>query len=462
MRSSRKQVSAASHAVPEVRFADHDLTSFGGLVVLQAFLQRIDLNGQLRTRLRHLSSSVAYDFSRIVLILIVHTLLGWRRLRDLDHYREDPLVLRVLGLRRMPDVSTVSRRLGQFDETSVDKLRDLLREVVGRRVCVASPACITLDFDGSVLSTKARRIEGTAIGYNKKQKGCRSYYPLFAMAAQTGQVFDVLHRAGNCHDSRGASEFVLQCFAKLREMGFRGRAEARMDSAHFSDATCAALDDHDIEFSVSVPFERIPDLKAVIESRRTWHPIDDEWSYFERTWSPSKHSKTRFNCVVFRNRVRKPQQGPIQLDLFRPVEREYEYKAVLTNKVAAAGATLEFHNGRGAQEGTFAELKTDLPMEYLPSRRQVGNQVWLLSVVLAHALTREMQMAAATPRHERNTPRREPLWRLDRVDTLRKRWLQRAARLTRHAGRLVITFAKGKSTESEIRRLLQPWGTEAA
>jgi hypothetical protein len=325
MRSSRKQVSAASHAIPEVRFADHDLTSFGGLVVFQAFLQRVDMRARLRSSLRHLASTAAYDFSRVVLILIVHTLLGWRRLRDLDYYRDDPLVLRVLGLRRMPDVSTVSRRLGQFDARSVDNIRELLRDIVGRRVCSASPARITLDFDGSVLSTKARRIEGTAVGYNKKQKGCRSYYPLFATVAQTGQVFDVLHRAGNCHDSRGARDFMLECFAKLRESGFRGRAEARMDSAHFSDATCSALDDSDVDFSVSVPFERIPELKAVIERRRSWQRIDDEWSCFEWTWRPSRKSRRRFNCVVFRHLVRKPEQGPIQLDMFRPVEREHEY-----------------------------------------------------------------------------------------------------------------------------------------
>ena len=97
MRSSRKQVSSASHSIPEVRFAEHALTSFGGLVVFQAFLQSIDLRARLRASLRHLSSSAAYDFSRIVLLLIVHTLLGWRRLRDLDYYRDDPFVLRVLG-----------------------------------------------------------------------------------------------------------------------------------------------------------------------------------------------------------------------------------------------------------------------------------------------------------------------------------------------------------------------------
>ena len=461
MRSSRKQVASASHAVPEVRFADHDLTSFGGLVVLQGFLLRTKFAARLRQSLRHLESSTAYSCSKLVLLLIVHVFLGWRRLRDIDYYRDDPLVLRVLGLNKIPDVSTVSRRLGEFDAASVARLRGLLRDVVGDRAIAASPSRLTLDFDGSVLSTKARRIEGTAIGYNTKRKGARSYYPLFATVAQTGQAFDVLHRAGNCHDSRDAKEFILECFAALRTKGFRGQAEARMDSAHFSDATCSALDGNDIEFSVTVPFERIPELKAVIESRRNWRRLDDEWSFFPWTWRPSQKSTRPYRCVVFRRRVRKPQAGPIQLDLFQPTDREYEFKVVLTNKDVGAQSILDYHDGRGAQEGHFAELKTDLPMEYLPSRRLVGNQVWLLSTLLAHALTRELQMCAAPPRHARNTPNRQPLWQLERVGTLRKTIIQRAARLTRPAGRLVITFAKSPAVEHEIERLLRPWGRAA-
>jgi hypothetical protein len=44
---------------------------------------------------------------------------------------------------------------------------------------------VTLDFDGSVQSTK-RHAEGTAVGFNKEKKGARSYYPLFCTVAQTG------------------------------------------------------------------------------------------------------------------------------------------------------------------------------------------------------------------------------------------------------------------------------------
>ena len=45
----------------------------------------------------------------IMMLLVVHLIIGHRRLRDVDSYRDDEMVKRVLGLKRLPDVSTVSR-----------------------------------------------------------------------------------------------------------------------------------------------------------------------------------------------------------------------------------------------------------------------------------------------------------------------------------------------------------------
>lgn len=454
MRVSRKDVTSATHAIPEVRFEEQELTSFGGLVMLQALLRETDLRARLRAAVRHLPSSTGYCASRIVLLLIVHLFIGWRRLRDLDYYSTDPLVKRVIGLDRMPNVSTLSRRLTEFDERSVDNLRGLLREVVAERAIAASPRRLTLDFDGSVISTKARGIEGTAVGYNAKSKGSRSYYPLFAVMAQTGQVFDVLHRAGNCHDSRDALDFILACEESLRSQGFRGVFEVRLDGAHYSDATCVGLHDAGVEFSVSVPFERLPRLKGIIEDRVLWHRIDDEWSYFKWSWRPNAKSRCSFPCVIYRRRVAKPRKGPIQLDLFEPIERDYEYKVAMTNKRLSAPALLRYHNGRGSQEATFGESKSQLGLGYLPSRRQVGNQVYMLCNLIAHALGRELQMRTAPPRST-NTATRACLWALERIGTLRNRLVQRAARIIHPQGRLVLSFANCPDAERDLLHFVQ-------
>jgi hypothetical protein len=138
-----------------------------------------------------------------MLLLVVHLLLGYRELRELRYYQEDEMVKRVVGLKRLPDVATVSRRLAQADPHSVERVRAENQRLVLERAVQLALVRVTLDFDGSVVST-GRRAEGSAVGFNKVKKGQRSYYPLYATLAQSGQVLDVLHRPGNVHDSNGA------------------------------------------------------------------------------------------------------------------------------------------------------------------------------------------------------------------------------------------------------------------
>jgi hypothetical protein len=459
LRLSQQDVRSSSRSIPQIRFEDQDLTSYSGLVILQAVVNGLQLRRKLSECVRHLSTSASYGTATMLLIVITHSFLGWRRLRDLDYYREDPLLKRFLGVTRLPDVSTLTRRLAELDERALSALRAMHRAMVSERIVASSPARVTLDFDGSVISTKSRRTEGTAVGYNKK-KGQRSYYPLFATVAQTGQVFDVLHRSGNVHDSKGALEFVQACVAHLRRDGFRGRVEMRMDGAHFSEATCRWLDTEGIEFSVSVPFERFPQVKQEIGQRVGWEAIDEEWSFYERRWKPKKW-KSPMRCIVYRRRVRKPIKGPIQLDLFEPIEREYEYKMVMTNKKVTAATVLRFHNGRGSQEGIFAELKSHGSLDYIPTRCEVANRAYMLACIIAHTIGREMQMRAGPPdRH--CTPTRACLWVFEKLDTLRRGVIQRAGRLTRPGGRLTLTMAKNGLVAGAFERLLQPWRNQTA
>ncbi len=150
----------------------------------------------------------------------MHLLLGFRKLRDLEFYEDDPLIKRVLGLKVLPEVSTISPALMEFDDRAIEAHHELNREQVIDRVRRERLRRITVDFDGSVLSTR-KHAEGSAVGFNKHKKGARSYYPLYCTIAQTGQVFDVLHRSGNVHDSKDAVEFVCQCMDRI---GMRYRA----------------------------------------------------------------------------------------------------------------------------------------------------------------------------------------------------------------------------------------------
>jgi hypothetical protein len=451
MKCSKASIHRKTHRIPEIQFEDQRLTSFAGLVLFQALCNRLGLKEQLTACFRHLKVSPIFGHGLTVLLLIVHLLLGYRRLQDMRYYRDDPMVRRLLGLDRLPDVATVSRTLAGMDNRSVDKLRRFNRQQVLQRVGDLSLARITLDFDGSVLAT-GRFAEGTAVGFNRKKKGQRSYYPLFCTLAQTGQVLDVWHRPGNVHDSNGAKAFILDCIHEISAVLPRATIEVRMDSAFFSDAIVSMLNAEGVEFSISVPFERFTELKDMIERRKRWRYLGDRCDFFENLWKP-KRWQTKQRFLFIRTGNRKQYKEPVQLDLFIPYEYGYDFKVIVTNKRLGARKVLSYHNGRGAQEGIFAELKSQTQMDYVPTRRQAGNQVFVLAAMLAHNLNREMQMLAGE--QQRNTTeRRAPLWQFTQLGTLRRKLIQRAGRLTRPQGKLTLTMSANTAVKSELLHYL--------
>jgi hypothetical protein len=285
VKSSKAEIQAKYHKIPVIRFEDQKLTSFSGLLIFQVLFSQLRLKDRLKKCFEHLKVSPIFGRHLVVLLLIVHLVIGFRRLREIDYYRDDPLVLRLMGLRRLPDVSTISRALCQMEAEGVEKVRELSTAMVIEGLKRESLYRLTFDFDGSVQSTKGHA-EGTAVGFNKVKKGARSYYPLFCTVAQTGQFFDLLHRPGNVHDSNGAEEFMMRCFQKAREALPNTLFESRMDSAFFNKETLSTLGSNQVRFTASVPFERFPELKGMIEQRNRWKTIDREWSYFETQWKP--------------------------------------------------------------------------------------------------------------------------------------------------------------------------------
>jgi len=451
MKLRRSDVRRQAHAVPLLKFENQSLTSFSGLVLFQQLFAVLNLSARLRTCFRHLAAGKVFGPATIFLQLVVHLLLGFRELRDSRAYRDDPLVKRILGLDRLPDVSTVSRMLKNADPKSVENLRRLLRDMLFERLAALKLARITLDFDGSVQSTR-RHAEGTAVGYNKKRKGARSYYPLFCTIAQTAQVLDLLHRAGNVHDSHGAQEFILACVAAVRKALPGVVIEVRMDSAFFSDAIVTALQDAGIEFTLSVPFERFAELKKRIEQRRRWRRVSQDVSYFEDDWKPKAWDR-RFRFLFIRTRALRQHKEPIQLDLFIPHETGFDFKVIVTNKPLGAKHVVAFHEGRGSQEGILGELKSHCQMGYVPVRRRLGNQLYLLAGLLAHNLTRELQMMTSPPVRQ-TTPGRAALWAFEKLDTLRNTLLHRAGRLTRPQGILTLTLNANAWLQHQFLSLL--------
>jgi len=136
-----------------------------------------------------------------------------------------------------------------MEDDGVENLGVLSRTLVIEGLKGEALPKLTLDFDGSVLTTKGHA-EGTAVGFNKQKKRSRSYYPLFCTVAQTSQFFDLHHRPGNVRDSYGAVDYMINCFKKARHDLQGVILESQMDSAFFTKEILTARGDQHIKFSV--------------------------------------------------------------------------------------------------------------------------------------------------------------------------------------------------------------------
>jgi len=440
MKSRKAQIHSRSYKIPRRRYDAQDLTSFAGIVVFMALFQALQIKQGLKACFSHLKGSSTYGYHIIMLLLVVHKILGFRQLRGADYYRDDPLLLQLLALRRIPDVSNITRNLKKTDEKSFKKVLKLIKHIVYQRLVVVGFSTVTIDFDGTVIWTKGRGVEGTAVGFCPKKKGARSYYPLLATVAQTGQVLGMLHRPGNVHDSNGALGFVVENIEEMKEMMPGSRIECRFDSAFFDEIILLALDAMGVEFTISVPFERFAELKKKITDRKRWRKLGKIWSYFEdKSWHPKTWEYSGFRFIFIRQKVSVPHKGPVQLDLFIPKDFKFDYKVVVTNKTTLAKNVLEYHNGRGSQEGIIGELKSGAHFDYIPCRSQAANQHFMAAALLAHNLGRELQMRTEDPQRGL-TAKRAARWVFKKLRSLRH-ILRRAGRLTRPGGELTLTMS---------------------
>jgi hypothetical protein len=458
MKNTKSSTHCKSHKILRPEFEDQQLTSFSGIVIFQYLFSKLNLKSRLLSCFKHLKVSPIYGHGLMMMLLIIHLLLGFRRLRDIEYYNDDPMVKRVLGLNTIPNVATVSRTLSSYDEKGIHNIRMLSQELVLDRINKEQLPRITLDFDGTVQST-TRRAEGTAVGFNKKKKGARSYYPLLCTVAQTSQVLDMHHRPGNVHDSNGAKEFMISCIESTKNHALRSVLELRADSAFFNEAIIDALDERNVEFTISVPFARFSELKVLTENRKHWRKFNRDISYFESNWKPRSWQK-RYRFLFIRTRTKIQKKEPVQLDLFEPYEYGYEFKVIVTNKLCNMKKVLQFHNGRGSQEALIGELKAHCQCDLVPMRKKVGNQAYLFAGIIAHNLSRELQMA--TQGKQRNTTeKRAPLWKFKQLGTIRGNIIQRAGRLTKPQGKLKLTMSANKAVRNEIISLFDAFDNAA-
>ena len=433
-----------------LRFDGAGLTSYGGLELVRRYLRQLDFKKRVRRNVgNHLPAS-DYGVVQMITLLVTMLIVGGRRVSHVLHLRDDPMVARVTGLKRLPDSSSVSRWLKKFRSRHLERLHGLNEEITAATIKALRLRRLTIDVDGTVVST-GLQVAWACRGYNPHQRKRPSYYPITAYEAQSGQILRTKNRPGNVHDGKGAIGFLRDLFAQIkRSFGLGQILEFRMDAAFFRRDVLEMLDKKNAEYAIKVPFVHWTGLREIVAKNRRWERVDDRVSCFERQLSLEAWER-QMRVVIYRKRVHHCTRKNFQLDLFDPSDGHYEYSAVVTNKTITGKSLWNFMCGRGGHEKAYAELKSGFAFDSVPSLHYAANSAWQILCVIAFNLMRGF-VAATAPRRP-FLSRRRPLFTFQSIHTMRFEFLHQAGQLIWPNGQATLRLRSAPSIKKRFLRI---------
>jgi hypothetical protein len=435
----------------ELRFGRDGLTSYAGLELVRRYFAWSGLVALLRRELRATLPRSDFGVIRMVLVVLVLIISGGRRVRHLLFIAEDPVVLRLCGLRRMPTPRSVGRWLAQLRARHLPALQRVNALIAAKAIASGGLRRLTIDVDGSVVST-GLLVERAQRGFNPHRRKVPSYYPITAYEAQSGQILRVQNRSGNVHDGKAALGFLRDLFGQLATTLGGGYAlEFRMDGAFFRRDIIELLERQRAQYAIKVPFYPWVGLKRRVEDTKKWTRVEATVSCAEHEVEVAKWGRC-FRVVVYRRRVAHETAKNFQLDLYDPSDGHYEYSAVVTNKTLSGAALWSFMCGRGIHEKVYGELKSGFAFDCIPTMKYAANSAWQMLSVLAFNLMRGFQIAT-TAQRRCWTRKRRSIFRFETIQTLRFVCLQRAGLITRPDGYATLDVGSSPAVVQRFQQL---------
>jgi hypothetical protein len=398
----------------KIERTDELITPRSGLALFAEVTRSLRVEQRIRDYFPRPGSNRGYNAWAYIEPLLLMLEGGGRHVEDLREIRDDQTLRQLIGLRRMPSLSTYGDWLVRSGENggikAIRKVDDETAEAIWKRL--ATPE-YTLDVDATVIEAEKKEAEWTY----KKVKG---YQPLLAFLAENGVMLTHEFRKGNVPAQGGGLKFLKRCLRlcpKIRRL--------RSDSAFYQAEIINWCVKNGIEFTITA--DQDVGVKGVIKTVRDWKLLLDEaGKKTDREVGTAIHmmarTKEAFRLVI--QRWRDPQ-----LSLFEPAG--FCYHVIATDRDdLSPEEVVWFHNRRGQAENYIKEVKIGFGMEQMTSGDFRANALWFGLGVLAYNLTQAQKLLFM-----------DPEWKSKTIATLRWQVIDVAGRLVRHGRRLILRIA---------------------
>jgi hypothetical protein len=447
MRYNKRALIARRNKILPIRFVRQDMTTYSGLTLIDHYFRLYNIHSRIKQSFKSYGFKGDYSIGDILFLMLTMLLLGTERLHHIDYLRGDPLFRRVVRLTRIPHRTKLSTALKQFTSDSLKALAELNSELVIEKLTALGLDEITVDLDGTVVSTKGSP-SWAFKGYNPIKKGANSYYPLTSHIAETGHFLSIVNRPGNVHDSNRALTVIGAIRRHLSNFVIRFRA----DSAFCSPDVINYLLKNGIGFAIKAPFWKLLSLKTAAEKRNRWFKINEKWGYF---WlqNPIDSLDHAHHVIILRKQLRDARK-PYQLKLFSPNNGVYEYSAVVTdtNKWDPQQLLL-FVSGRSAQENSISELKNSFAFDHVPTNNYQANSAYMQMSQMAYNLATSMQHDMGIVKKRTENKKNTRIFKTMEWKTIRFLLINRAGRIAWENGIKVLQMTRNRKTKELYEKI---------
>jgi hypothetical protein len=325
------------------------------MVLMKRLIERTGINEELaRLALPAQGSNRGFDPVQLINSFWVSIWSGASRYEHLEVTRQDPVIQKIFGWKRMAGHKAYQRYFAKFSHATNQRVLTGLFQWFFTQMQFDN---YTLDVDSTIL-TRYGTQEGATKGYNPKKHGRNSHHPLVAFVAEARMAVNFWLRSGSSYTANNFFSFIENTFERLegKTIGL-----FRADSGFFDKKILEFLEKRpkSINYIIAAKFYR--PLKLVIARAQTYCRVDDGIEIAD-TMYQSPGWDTARRVIIVRQEIRwRPKATGKQLRLFGEEEiySNYRYSCFVTNLTLPAKAVWDLYRNRADAENRIKELKED-------------------------------------------------------------------------------------------------------
>ncbi|MCZ6819454.1 MAG: IS1380 family transposase [Calditrichaeota bacterium] len=370
-----KKISQFKSEIVEHSFTGKELTAYAGL---SALMRQMTSRFKLGEALNALFPSVMHNAtkfttSQTMMAVVLASLAGIHRLSRIATFTHDPLVKRLLNLKKGLNKDVIGKRFKDLGQAGAIHLHEYGLGLARNWLKESQLDSLTLDADSTVKTVYGKQ-KGAAKGYNSQKKGALSYHPLLVFCSEMKLALNSWFRTGSSYTSNGICDFLKETAASfpatISSVFFRA------DSGFFSGALFVLLEELQWSYLIKV---KMKGLKKLLETQVwTLNATDEGMAWCEFEYKAKSWEKARIFKAI------RTLKGYKAAQYFGETEwvPEYNYACYCTTLAGTAVQVHEVYKQRATSETWIEQIKTHLLAgATLTDDFHANDILWQLSVL---------------------------------------------------------------------------------